>query len=182
MIPLHPLKPKRMNHCISVAKLCYDYALAHQTDPMKAYLCGIFHDIAREIPGEEALKLAAERGIPIGKEEKAEPLLLHGALAAAAMKENYDITDETILHAVACHTVGDAEMNTLDRILFLADKAEPLRNYEGVDALREKGFSDLDSAFYEAVQNEIRYCREKGYPVHPATLKLQKNLEKERNK
>ena len=57
---------------------------------MKAYLCGIFHDIAREIPTDQMADLAKERGIPVGKEELAEPLLLHGDLAAAVMKENYN--------------------------------------------------------------------------------------------
>lgn len=179
MIELKPLKEKRMNHCISVAKLCYDLALAHGCDPMKAYLCGIFHDIAREIPKPEMLTLAADRGIAMGKEERDEPLLLHGALAAVAMEENYGIRDEEMLNAVRRHTVGDETMTLLDKILFLADKTEPLRTYEGVTELREKAFRDLDAALCEAVTNEIAYCGIMGYPVHPQTILLKTRLEKE---
>ena len=179
MIELKPLKEKRMNHCISVAKLCYDLALAHHCDPMKAYLCGIFHDIAREIPKEKMLSLACERKLEINKEEQAEPLLLHGALAAAVMEENYGIQDEEMLNAVRRHTVGYEEMTLLDKILFLADKTEPLRTYDGVTELREKAFTDLDAALYEAVVNEMSYCGEQGYPVHPQTILLKTRLEKE---
>ena len=52
MLILPPLKEKRMAHCVSVAKLGYDLALAHGCDAMSAYLCGVFHDIARELPPE----------------------------------------------------------------------------------------------------------------------------------
>ena len=67
MIPLKPLKEKRMAHCVSVAKLCYDLALAYDVDPMRAYLCGVFHDIAREIPEDEMIPLAKARNIPVGE-------------------------------------------------------------------------------------------------------------------
>lgn len=182
MIELKPLKEKRMNHCISVAKLCYDLAIAHHIDPMKAYLCGIFHDIAREIPKDKMVELAKERGIEIGTEEMAEPLLLHGELAAAVMRENYNITDEETLNAVACHTVGREHMTLLDKILFLADKTEPLRTYEGVDELRAKAFTDINSALLEAVKGEMDYCGIQGYPVHPKTILLKTSLEKEGEK
>ena len=179
MIELKPLKEKRMNHCVSVAKLCYDLAIAHHCDPMKAYLCDIFHDIAREIPKEDMLNLAKERGIGINKEEEKEPLLLHGALAAAVMEENYGIRDEEMLNAVRRHTVGGEEMTLLDKILFIADKTEPLRTYDGVTELREKAFKDLNAALYEAVVNEMDYCGVQGYPVHPQTILLKTRLEKE---
>jgi len=182
MIKLKPLKEKRMNHCVSVAKLCYDLAIAHGADPMKAYLCGIFHDIAREIPKTDMVTLAKERGIRVGKEEEAEPLLLHGELAAAVMEENYNITDEEILDAVRCHTVGREYMTLLDKILFLADKTEPLRSYEGVAELRAKAFTDIDGALLEAVNGEMDYCGIQGYPVHPNTLLLKASLEKEGEK
>lgn len=179
MIELKPLKEKRMNHCISVARLCYDLALTHGADPMKAYLCGIFHDIAREIPKDTMIALAKERSMEIGVEEMAEPLLLHGDLAAAVMKENYGITDEEMLNAVSCHTVGREHMTLLDKILFLADKTEPLRSYPGVDELREKAFTDLNGALLEAVKGEMDYCGIQGYPVHPKTILLKTSLEKE---
>lgn len=179
MIELKPLKEKRMNHSISVAKLCHDLALAHGIDPMKAYLCGIFHDIAREIPKADMVSIAHDRGIEVGKEELAEPLLLHGELAAVVMTENYGIKDEEMLNAVRCHTVGREQMTVLDKILFLADKTEPLRSYEGVDELRAKAFTDLNGALLEAVKGEMEYCGMQGYPVHPKTILLKTSLEKE---
>ncbi len=172
MIPLKPLKEKRMAHCVSVAKLCYDLALAYDVEPMRAYLCGVFHDIAREIPEDEMIPLAKARDIPVGEAERRSPLLLHGALAAAAMAENYGIGDEEMLNAVRRHTVGAPAMTLLDKILFIADKTEPLRVYDGAASLRELAFTDLNRALALAVENEIRYCGEHGYSVHPDTLAM----------
>ena len=50
MIDIKPLSPKRFTHCLGVAKCCYDLAMLWGRDPMKAYLAGLFHDIARELP------------------------------------------------------------------------------------------------------------------------------------
>ena len=178
MISLKPLKKKRLEHCLSVARLCYDLALSLPCDPMKAYLAGVFHDIARELPKEELLALARSHSIPIGSEEEAEPLLLHGDIAAAVMAENYNITDGEILNAVRRHTVGDTAMTLLDKIVFLADKVEPLRLYKGAAEIREKAFIDFDAAFYDVVRNEIAFCGQQSYDVHPKSRLLLENLKK----
>ena len=179
MLIIPPLKEKRMAHCISVAKLAYDLALVHGCDAMSAYLCGIFHDIARELSPERMLKEAEKRNIFIGEEEHQSPLLLHGDLAAAVMKENYGITDETMLNAVRRHTVGNETMTLLDKILFIADKVEPLRSYEGIEELRASAFSDLDRALLKTVEEELIYGEKHGYPPHPKTLALKNRLMKE---
>lgn len=178
MIELEPLKTKRLNHSLSVARLCYDLALSNGYDPMKAYLCGLFHDIARELPQETLLALAKERGIPVNKEEEAKPLLLHGDIAAVVMRENYGIGDTEMLNAVRRHTVGDQDMTIIDKILFVADKTEPLRDYAGAEAIRVKAFHDLDAAVHDTVLDEIAYCAAHGYSVHPKTVLMIENINK----
>lgn len=181
MIELEPLKTKRWNHSLSVARLCYDLALKHGCDPMKGYLCGVFHDIARELPRETLLALAKERHLPVKAEEEKEPLLLHGDIAAAVMQENYGIQDEEMLDAVRRHTVGDREMTLLDKILFIADKTEPLRDYKEAAAIRERASHDLDGALYDAIRGEMEYCAAHGYHVHPKTILMMNNLSKKEN-
>lgn len=176
MIKIKALTEKRMNHSLSVAKLCYDLALVHDSDPMQAYLAGLFHDIARQIPKDEMVELARKHGIDVGPEEILEPLLLHGPLSSCVAAENYGIHDSEILNAISCHTVGREGMNLLDKILFIADKTEPLRKYDGVKELRDEAFVDLESAFIKCVKNEMDYCVSCGYPVHPETKKLYSGL------
>ncbi len=178
MIEINPLSAKRLNHSFSTARLCYDLALSNNCDPMKAYLCGVFHDIARELPPKTLLTLAKERHIPVNREEEEEPLLLHGDIAAAVMRENYGIHDEEMLNAVRRHTVGDREMTVLDKILFLADKTEPLRTYGEAATIRSKAFYDLDGALYDAICGEMAYCAERGLRVHPKTAFLFENFSK----
>ena len=182
MLILPPLKEKRMAHCVSVAKLGYDLALAHGCDAMSAYLCGVFHDIARELPPEQMLEEAEKRDILIGEEERRSPLLLHGDLSAAVMAENYGIADEAMLNAVRRHTVGNETMTLLDKIIFIADKVEPLRSYEGIEALRALAFTDLDRALFRAVEEELIFGEKHGYCPHPKTLALKNRLIKEGEK
>ena len=174
---LPPLKPHRIEHCRSVAKLSRELAAKLGCDPWKAELAGLLHDCAREIPREQMLSLAPQYGISVGMEEQSEPLLLHGPLAAAATAENFGIADKEILEAITFHTVGDVKMGTLAKIVFFADKTEPLRSYDGCDDLRELGFTDFDRAFALAVKGEADYCREQGYPIHPSTLELLKIID-----
>ena len=179
MLILPPLKEKRMAHCISVAKLSYDLALVHNCDAMSAYLCGIFHDVARELPPEQMLEEAKKRNIPIGEEEIQSPLLLHGDLAAAVMEENYGISNETMLNAVRRHTVGNETMSLLDKIIFISDKVEPLRTYEGIETLRALAYDNLDRALIRAVEEELLYGEKHGYCPHPKTIALKNRLIKE---
>ena len=53
-------------------------------------------------------------------------------------------------------------MSKIEKILFVADAAEPTRDYEGVSALREIALRDLDEACRTALENTLRHLREKG--------------------
>ena len=104
MIDIKPLSPKRFTHCLGVAKCCYDLAMLWGGDPMKAYLAGLFHDIARELPKEQLLSLAREHDYPIDQATLDAPILIHGAVSAIIAKENYHIIDDDILTSMERHT------------------------------------------------------------------------------
>lgn len=181
MIEILPLSEKRWNHCKSVADYAMTLAKQWQTDPMKAYLAGLLHDTAREMPKECFLPLAEKYKIPIGKEEREAPILLHGAISAVIAQENYGITDKEIQSAMIKHTVGDASMSTLDKIIFIADEIEPLRSFKGVEALRALAFSDLNKAVLEGIGQSEQYLWERGIGLHPKTKQMKENLLKELN-
>ena len=42
-------------------------------------------------------------------------------------EEAYGVKDPQILHAIKVHTTGEPDMNTLDKIIYIADYIEPLR-------------------------------------------------------
>lgn len=106
------------------------------------------HDLFRSKSPAEQLRLAKEVGVEIDVDAKAYPILLHGPIAAAVLREQFHITDEEALMAVRDHTSGLDQMSLLAKILLIADKIEK-RKRRGVPELadiRQLAHRDLDTA------------------------------------
>ncbi len=157
------VKPERFEHVLRVAALAKDIAHSNGLHEFKAYLAGVLHDIARDLSGEELLRLAP----PESEMDAAHPLAVHGR-AGRAILEGYGFNDTEILDAVEDHTTAPREDRLLSMCLYVADVTEPGR---GVNHhIRELAFRDLPKAFAEAVACKVRYLQKKGVPVHPRTL------------
>ena len=81
-----------------------------------------------------------------------------------------EITDEEILTAIRLHTTGAAEMNLLDKIIYVADYIEPGRNFPGVEDARVIAFSDLDQAVAFETKHTLAHLIESETPVYPKTI------------
>lgn len=179
MIDVKPLSEKRFNHCLGVAKCCYDLAQRWGGDPTQAYLAGLFHDIAREMPSEQLLSIAREHRCDIDEASRNAPILLHGAVSGIIAKENYNITDPAIIDAMEKHTLGDGSTGLLDRILFLSDAIEPNRRYEGIEDLRNLARENLTMAVLRATEQSLSYLKERSIPPHRRTLAMLQQLKTE---
>ncbi len=106
------------------------------------------HDLFRSEPPGEQLRLAREAGLAIDADAEAYPILLHGPIAAAFLRERFGITDAETLAAVRDHTSGLAQMSLLAKILLLADKIEPnkRRRAPALAYVRALARRDLDTA------------------------------------
>ena len=101
---------------------CYD-------DRDAAYI-GIYHDAYRYSCDESTPAFCREHGIDVFPEEEAEPMLLHGALAAIHFPEDAGgSVPEYFRTAVRHHTLGHKEMGPYGAILYIADYMEPGRKH-----------------------------------------------------
>jgi predicted HD superfamily hydrolase involved in NAD metabolism len=166
------MSESRWQHSLGVAETARSLAGYWGADPEKAWLSGIFHDYARELPEPQLLKLAVEYGLPVLKVEKENPVVLHAPVGALLVQKDFGITDEEILSAIAKHTVGGESLTLLDKIIFLADMVEPGRSWQGVEKLRHLIYRDLDRTLIEALDGTIRYLQEHHQEVHPLTRAL----------
>jgi predicted HD superfamily hydrolase involved in NAD metabolism len=144
-------------------------AARHGVDASKVRPAVLGHDLLRVTPREELLRMAGETGIEPNEAERAEPLLLHGRVAAALLRERFGIDDAEVLDAVRYHTTGRAGMSDVEKVVFLADKTEPdeLAHYpewRGVHALAQ---NDLDAAMLRALELYLERARREGWTVHP---------------
>ena len=124
----------------------------------KAQLAGLLHDCAKCIPNEKKLKICVKNNIPVTQVEKDNPFLLHAKVGAFLARVLYEVEDEEILHAISVHTTGAPAMNTLDKIVFIADYIEPKRDKAAnLKEIRKTAFEDLDEALKMILCDTIHY-------------------------
>ena len=98
------------------------------------------------------------------------PGIMHADVGALLAQYEYGIDDTGILDAIRYHTVARVGMTSLEKIIYIADMAEPMRDFDGVDRLRELSKSDLDKAFLEALRLSLEFNVKKKNIIHPNTL------------
>lgn len=164
------LSEKRFAHTVNVAEEAKRLAAVWGTDLDRAYLAGIIHDIAKEVPKSRALADLIEYGYTPDETEKQNPELLHGKLAAYIAREKFGINDEEVLSAVAYHTTGRQEMSLLEKIIYVADFTEPGRTYPEADKIRKLADKNIDEAVLYQADMVIKFIIDKGRPLHIDTV------------
>lgn len=127
----------------------------------KAGYAGLLHDCAKYMSDGEMQKECGKNRITVSDAEKRQPSLLHAKLGACYARRKYGVDDRDIVEAIRWHTTGKPEMNTLEKIIFIADYIEPNRKMlPGMEQIRKASFEDLDLAMYLILKNTIAYLKE----------------------
>ena len=154
------LKESRLEHTYSVKEEAAKLAAAYGADVSKAELAALFHDAYRNLPPQAMDMYINTLGIPA--RYKGNPNLAHSKIAAAAMKQVYDIDDQELIDAVSYHTTGRAGMSLLEEIIYVADAIEDNRSYEGLKELQDQAASDLDGACLFIMDWTLESLKRKG--------------------
>lgn len=164
------LLEKRYLHSLNVMETAKDMAKYYHADAEKAEIAGLLHDCAKNYSTAEMFILCEKFGIELDSVAKKQPGLIHAFLGAEVAKREFQIDDEEIYDAIYYHTVGKPKMGVLTKIIYIADGIEPLRNYDGVDTLRELAYRDLDKAIIYQMDLTIKQVIKKGTLLHPGTV------------
>ncbi len=149
--------------------LCKRFGLPEE----EGYVAGIAHDMAREIPDEQVLKLAQEDALTLLDEEYARPVLLHGRAAAVLMQSMWNVERETVLDAVRWHTQGHPEMGELGKVIYIADYIEPGRTHIDEDfRIRILHMNTLDEMVTAILEAQFSHLKEKGREISAYALQL----------
>lgn len=165
------LSEKRFAHTMGVADEAKRLAAKWGIDEDSAYLAGLVHDYAKEIPVSQAIEMLDSFGFHINEDLAQCPALLHGPLAAHLAERDFGIQDKDILNAVAYHTTGRCNMSILEKIIYLADFIEPHRSFEGVETVRKLAYEDLNRAVLCEADMVIVFNIEKNVFLHSDTIK-----------
>jgi len=145
---------KRYLHSLSVANLACLIAKSNGLDSFKAYLAGLYHDIAKCIDKQEITSYLNiykpyEANMPIG--------VAHQYLAYYFLRHNYFLYDKTILKAVRHHCLGDNN-DPYSMLLFIADKLDPNRGNDNKELI-ELACTNLKKAFKIVKANTEEYYK-----------------------
>jgi predicted HD superfamily hydrolase involved in NAD metabolism len=175
------LPPGRWAHSLSVARLAERLARRWGVDPERAFAAGVLHDCARGLNGaQQAELLRGYRGNTWDAAMRALPPLWHAPAGAVLARRRYGMRDAGILRALALHSTGAPGMRVLEKILFVADYAEPGRRFPGGAELRRLASQNLDAAVAAAARGKVDYLRTHGKTVHPRSRALLASLVKKR--
>jgi len=172
------LSDKRINHSVSTAKLMQKYADFFKINSEKAYISGILHDTARELPDKEIIKLAKKFikrkvcKINYMKFKLNHPHLLHGVASAELMISKLKIQDGEILEAACYHTLGGKHLTNLAKLTFISDYCEPLRNNSASRKvlkilIKEKNFN---KAYFYTYHFLLKYLLYKNKIICPESI------------
>lgn len=171
------LSDELYRHSLAVQEMAIKLAEIYDVDKEKASLAGLTHDCAKNLPKKEMLSYSNKLDIHIDETIQRHLILLHAPLGAKIAKDELGITDEEILHAIASHSLGSKNMTKLDKILYIADSAEPNRDYPEAEIIRKLAYDgDLDRALLEAIDQKIVYVIRKKKILHPLSVEVRNDI------
>jgi len=155
------MSKKRFHHTCSVAKLAKEFAENNGLDGKKAYIAGMFHDVAKEMDKDMALKLMKTYYSEYVNKPEA---IYHQWLSAYVAKNTFLIDDEEILQAITNHTTASVNMSFLDMCVYCADKLDPLRGYDSSQEIKLCN-KDIKKGFCNELKNFYQFSKKKNRPI-----------------
>lgn len=157
---------RRYIHTMGVVRMAAELASRYGADGQKTQLAALLHDCAK-LNMERQRELAAQYGMDFSSMQEQ---IAHGPIGAERARREFDIADDEVLSAIACHSTCKAGMGMLDKIVYLADKIEYGRSYEGVEYIRSEAEKSLDGGVIACIEHELEYLEKQGERVDPNTF------------
>lgn len=164
----------RYQHSLMVADSAKKLARRYNIDKDKAYIAGLLHDIAKEFSDEVNEDWIKRYNLSENFKEG-----LHAEIGALYIKEKYNFDDD-ICNAIKYHTICNTNMNTFEKIIFIADKIGRKNKDERIKKLEALAYRNLDEAVRFHLTNLKEKFKEEGKQMHPTTLQLLEELDKKR--
>ena len=165
-------------HSINTLEFAGSIAKKYLSDKEFFKLCiaCILHDYGKIFGHEELLRIVKEERLEVSEFELNCPPILHGFVGEYLVRKDFNISDRKILKAIRLHTIGYSNMDLLGKILFIADKIEKDRNYNGVEKLRNLAMKNINLCLLEVYKNNIIYNIKEDKFLHPDTIKIWNNI------
>ncbi|GHU49629.1 hypothetical protein FACS189459_1670 [Bacilli bacterium] len=152
------LTDDKVTHSINVADICKKLARFHDIGAEKAWIAGIYHDIAKNFDTTMILDLTLNDDTDRFPNIKT----MHGVASANFIKKTYKIKDPLILEAISNHVIPAEDISILGKILYIADKLEPEKLYfDDADDLLLQAQEEIDEVYEKVLNATKKYNAQK---------------------
>lgn len=158
------LNPKRVSHVLGCRDTAVQLAQQYGADTTDAARAALLHDVTKALPEELHRKLLSAYEVPPERYAEESPRTLH-AITGAVVAEYVFKESPNVCRAIASHTTGCSHMDTLQKIIYIADYMEPNRDFPGVERLRELVQKDLDQAVLLGLNMTMEQLRQQGRQI-----------------
>lgn len=163
------MSAKRFTHVLGVERAAIELARLNGYDEVKAGVAGLLHDYAKESSDQEFLNLIDKYHLDPDLKHWNNNVW-HGVVGIYKIQEELGLKNPEILRAIEIHTIGAAEMTTLDKIVYVADYIEHNRDFPLVAKAREIAQQDLNQAVAYETVNTVAFLAQKAQPIYPKTI------------
>ena len=163
------LKPQRIPHVLGCRDTAVELAKIWGANEADAARAGLLHDVTKALDGPLQLDLCRSYGVQLNAFSRKNPKTLH-ALTGSLVAQRIFGENEAVVAAICSHTTGKADMNTLEKIIYVADYMEPNRDFPGVQRLRELAYTDLDKALELGLTMTLQLLKEQAREISPESL------------
>lgn len=164
----------RLLHSLGVANTAMALAQKFGGDPAKAYLAGLCHDIAKEMPKDEMLTYVKRSAMAQDDDVLATRVLWHapaGSVLLADLSAQYPNLDAEVQSACLWHTLGKPAMTPLEQQVFVADLTEPGRDFPDLAEIRKAADKSLTAGVAACMYGAIHFLEVQHKFVHPLAYK-----------
>lgn len=160
----------RLQHSLGVAQTASLLAEKYGADPAEAFLAGLCHDIAKELPREQQLALLKKSALGGDAGVLQHKQLWHapaGAVLLAELEPQYPRLNGAVQGACLWHTLGRPAMTLLESLIFVADLIEPGRDFPDLPQIRAAVQQNLTAGINACMRGVIGFLESEQSFVHP---------------
>lgn len=171
------LDEERLLHSIGTARCAAELAAKYSIDDEKAYIAGLLHDCAKCFDEKELLKIAKNLPLENGEDESCK--ILHAPVSAYIAEKEFGIKDADILSSIRWHTLGHLNMSLFDKVVFLADKIEPLTRdlaFRDIALNLLEGNDGLNRALLLCYKETIKSLLRRDFKICQTTIDIYNSL------
>ena len=171
------LYPNRVRHTLGCRDTARELAEIWGADETDAARAGMLHDVTKALDGPLQLTLCRAYGIILDEFSTQNPKTLH-ALTGSLVAERIFGENKAVVDAICSHTTGKPGMNTLEKIIYVADYMEPCRDFPGVEELRHLAHTDITAALKLGLEMTLGVLKSQGREISPESSQALEYLNK----